>query len=387
MEPHTEPRSRKAKTVHIVGMYKCGTSWLLHCLAAHPEILAWREFDPYVASLIRESPRSNPARRIVSLLHTLTGRLDLAHGHHRFTPRPNGDSFTEFFLGTGWVPLYGKQKQQAAQRLLPTHPSAVPQVADQLFEMLEKPFRPESAPLYDPAEFHNTLGIVNFKRSSLIELMTSVLECNTSAEMPKAFYDYVTQLSDPSGLVAFKAADQIMSLQLLQRDMPNTKVVAVVRDARDAMVSAWKFEALMQTIEAPWGKNSQTRNLIEFMYAWGVRAAAIMQAASENKLLLIRYEDLHDNFSETIARVYRYIGVDWSPEAIANIRNATDFEKVSGGRKKGEEAESVVRKGIVGDWRNVLSPSQASLAWRVARRQMTALGYTREGVVTAPPQL
>ena len=72
MEPHTEPRSRKAKTVHIVGMYKCGTSWLLHCLAAHPEILAWREFDPYVASLIRESPRSNPVRKVVSLLHTLT---------------------------------------------------------------------------------------------------------------------------------------------------------------------------------------------------------------------------------------------------------------------------------------------------------------------------
>ena len=377
----------EARTVHIVGMYKCGTSWLLHCLAAHPEILAWREFDPYVAALQRQSPRNDPMLKIKSLLCTLGGRLDLAHDHPHFNPRAKEEAFSQFFLGTGWVPLYGQENRRAAQQLRPADTTALPQLADQLFQMLGKEFQPEQAARYDAAQFHNTLGIVNFKRSSMVELMTAVLECSSSEEMPKAFYDQLTRLSNPDDVVAFKAADQIMALQKLQQDMPNTKVIAVVRDARDAMVSAWKFEALMNKIEAPWSKNSQTRHLIEFMYTWGVRAAAILKAASENKLLMIRYEDLHSNFQETIARVYRYIGVDDSLTAINDIRRTTDFETVSGGRKKGEEAESVVRKGIVGDWRNVLSPSQAALAWRVARRQMTALGYTREGVVTAPPQL
>ena len=32
--------------VHIVGLYKCGTTWLLRILAAHPQVVAWREFDP-----------------------------------------------------------------------------------------------------------------------------------------------------------------------------------------------------------------------------------------------------------------------------------------------------------------------------------------------------
>ena len=377
----------QARTVHIVGMYKCGTSWLLHCLAAHPEILAWREFDPYVAALQRLGPRNDPILKIKGLLCTLGGRLDLAHDNPRFNPRAKEEAFSQFFLGRGWVPLYGQENQHAAQRLRPADTAALPQLADQLFQMLGKEFQSEQAARYDAAQFHNTLGIVNFKRSSLVELMTAVLECDSSEEMPRAFYDHVTHLSNPGDVVAFKAADQIMALQKLQRDMPNTKVIAVVRDARDAMVSAWKFEALMNRVEAPWGRNSRTRHLIEFMYTWGVRAAAILKAASENKLLMIRYEDLHSNFPETIARVYHYIGVDDSPTAINNIRRATDFETVSGGRKKGEEAESVVRKGIVGDWRNVLSPRQAALAWRVARRQMTALGYTREGVVTAPPRL
>jgi len=121
----------------------------------------------------------------------------------------------------------------------------------------------------------------------------------------------------------------------------------VVRDGRDALVSAWKYEALMHDSEAPWGaKFKAQKNLIEFMYTWGVRASAILQASNEGKLLMIRYEDLHRDFEGTMRKVYDYLGVDSSADTIASVKAVTDFEKVSGGRQKGEEAKSVVRKGI-----------------------------------------
>ncbi len=41
--------------IHIVGLYKCGSSWLLHMLAAHPQIVAWREFDVLRATHARAS--------------------------------------------------------------------------------------------------------------------------------------------------------------------------------------------------------------------------------------------------------------------------------------------------------------------------------------------
>lgn len=168
-----------------------------------------------------------------------------------------------------------------------------------------------------------------------------------------------------------------MSLRLLQEDHPKTKLIAVVRDGRDALVSAWKYEALMHDSEAPWGaKFKAQKNLIEFMYTWGVRASAILQASNEDKLLMIRYEDLHRDFEGTMGKVYDYLGVDSSAYTIAGVKAVTDFEKVSGGRQKGEEAKSVVRKGIVGDWKNELTQQQADLAWRVARRQLLALGYS-----------
>ena len=78
---------------------------------------------------------------------------------------------------------------------------------------------------------------------------------------------------------------------------------------------------------------------------------------------------------ETMGKVYDYLGVDSCADTIASVKAITDFEKVSGGRQKGEEAKSVVRKGIVGDWKNELTQQQADLAWRVARRQLLALGY------------
>ncbi|NCZ62817.1 MAG: hypothetical protein EBY62_03185, partial [Cellvibrionales bacterium] len=245
-------------------MYKCGTSWLLHCLAAHPEVIAWREFDPYVAALRRDSPRNNPFKRITSIIHTLTGRLDLAHGNHRFFPRSRAEAFTEFFLGMGWIPMFGHDNRQKAKALLPKRMEDIP----------------------TPPKFHYTLGNVNFKRSEMIELMHCIYQCDTPRDMPKAFYDYVSNLSTPDTLVAFKAADQIMSLRLLQEDHPKTKLIAVVRDGRDALVSAWKYEALMHDSEAPWGaKFKAQKNLIEFMYTWGVRASAILQASNEDKLL------------------------------------------------------------------------------------------------------
>ena len=69
-------------------MYKCGTSWLTHILAAHPEIIAWREFDviravyrnrhaPYMTRLHNRAlrglglPPRQPLRQALALRQSL----------------------------------------------------------------------------------------------------------------------------------------------------------------------------------------------------------------------------------------------------------------------------------------------------------------------------
>ena len=43
MNSTSDPAS--ASPVFIVGQYKCGTSWLLAALSAHPELIGVRELD------------------------------------------------------------------------------------------------------------------------------------------------------------------------------------------------------------------------------------------------------------------------------------------------------------------------------------------------------
>ena len=65
--------------IHIVGMYKSGTSWLLHILANHPEIIAWREFDILRAVYDYRACPPSYIRRGLNKVLRLTGlsrRLD-----------------------------------------------------------------------------------------------------------------------------------------------------------------------------------------------------------------------------------------------------------------------------------------------------------------------
>jgi len=351
-------------------MYKSGTSWLLHCLAAHPEILAWREFDPYKAAFRRRSARY--------ALYMLARRPDLAYRESQYTPRSRDDAFTDFLLGRGWAPVYGDESQLRAAALIPQSEEELPLVAEKLSGLLGMTFRPERAPLFAPEKFTFTLGIENYRRTDVLDLMLALFRCNSGRDMPTTFYRHVIGLADANAVVAFKAADQAPFLPMLMRDFPNTKAVAIVRDVRDAFVSAMKFEDLMRRVEAPWRITSRTK-LIRFVYAWRMRAAMLKAEASSGRVLVVRYEDLHSNFGDVCGQVFKYIGVDHSHETIESVRQITDFERVSGGRKRGEEAESVVRKGVVGDWKTALTPAESELAWYLARRELTALGYDRHG--------
>jgi len=60
------------------------------------------------------------------------------------------------------------------------------------------------------------------------------------------------------------------------------------------------------------------------------------------------------------------------------VANASSFESRSG-RPRGVSGESVVRKGVAGEWHGALTPRDKELAWRRAGAELTAMGYGRAG--------
>jgi hypothetical protein len=60
------------------------------------------------------------------------------------------------------------------------------------------------------------------------------------------------------------------------------------------------------------------------------------------------------------------------------VAKASAFETQSG-RPRGTSGESVMRRGIAGEWREALNTRDQALAWRVAGKELAAMGYRREG--------
>ncbi len=360
----------------MVGMYKCGTSWLLHMLAAHPQAVAWREFDAIRA--VYELRRPSLTRPLAALDYVYPRPTSTAWMQRQETslPRAPRDIFREMFLGHGWIPLMGLEKQAQASGL---DPQDLENLLDELLVLGNYRLRPQSALAIDPSDVNKALGVQSFRRGDLLELMHAVRDSQQIGDIPALFFDGLRSQLLPGTRVVTKAADQLMQLKTLKRASPEGRAIAIVRDGRDAAISARHFEALMREREAPWLTHSG--GFVRRLLGWSIRAAKLAEHAKRGDVTIIRYEDLHEDYSKICRALFLELGLDANDKAIDQTRAATDFATVTQGRARGESAEHHIRKGITGEWQEALSKSEAGLAWQLAGKSLAAFGYTQSGVV------
>jgi hypothetical protein len=353
-------------------MYKCGTSWLLHILAAHPEVIAWREFD-----IIRASHKAGKLAKVESRYDRLASYLRLPPREKKgysLVPRLTEGVVREVFCGRGWVPLMGAGGRAKADSL---DWSASEQFIDDLMLLAEANLRGDRAPLHSPGNFSRELGFRNSRRKDLLFLLDSIKGLDDMSAVPVLFWEHLQMQCEEGTHIAVKSADQVMSLHKLQELAPGSRKLAIVRDGRDAAISAGHFGQLMRKMDSPWTPSDN--QYMDRLEAWAVRANRLFEYANTNEIIIIRYEDLKRNFYEVCNRLFDQLGMPVQRDVLDEIHRKTDFTTVSGGRKPGESAENVVRKGIIGEWTEVLSESEATAAWKTAKKALQRFGYTRHG--------
>jgi len=88
------------------------------------------------------------------------------------------------------------------------------------------------------------------------------------------------------------------------------------------------------------------------------------------------YEDLHTAPEATTAKLLQFLGVDDSEASVEACLRAGSFDRLSGGRQRGDEqADAFYRKGTVGDWRNHFDDQCVNVFMQQAGATLTALGY------------
>ena len=146
-------------------------------------------------------------------------------------------------------------------------------------------------------------------------------------------------------------------LDALHAWFPAAPIFHIYRDPRDVAVSR-----LHHALRAGYpdaltpGTATQRQLLRNAAAAWRVAQERCFTFGEKHPEFFfeVSYESLLDAAGEPIKKLVRLLGVDDSPDLIERMISDNRFEKLSG-RKPGEEDKgSFFRKGIVGDWRNVL---------------------------------
>ena len=92
----------------------------------------------------------------------------------------------------------------------------------------------------------------------------------------------------------------------------------------------------------------------------------------------VRYEDLQKIPAQEIRRLLEFLGAAGSEETVRQCVRAASFEKLSKGRKRGEEdPSSFFRKGVAGDWRNVFTKEDKQIFKEAAGDLLIELGYEK----------
>ena len=176
---------------------------------------------------------------------------------------------------------------------------------------------------------------------------------------------------------------------------PGAPTVVVWRDGRDTMVSFYyhlvfdkpitskKFSDRLREdlgIENPHAIRENLPRFIEWAFQGGYPGYswADFYDAWKHRSGYVEtsYERLKADPQDELARVIEELGLGSVSDArLAEVVDEFSFSRQSNREAGEEDVTSFVRKGIVGDWKNVFSPEARKIFDRYAGEELVALGY------------
>jgi hypothetical protein len=175
-----------------------------------------------------------------------------------------------------------------------------------------------------------------------------------------------------------KTPDNIRNLEKLYAIFPAAKFIHLVRDGRDCAVSGWfhNQRSSPEWIRGSFSSLSSYALLFAREWARDLSEAGAFAERHPAACLTLRYEDLVADTEAELARVLGFLGVAADGAALAACREAGAFERLSGGRARGEEDRgSFFRNGVPGDWQLHLDATLNSTFRAAAAPWLERFGY------------
>ena len=212
-------------------------------------------------------------------------------------------------------------------------------------------------------------------------------------EYANAWYKFF-KLKKDSPFVVKETSQAIFARELIE-SYPEIKIISLVRDPRDVLLSFSNHLKLshedvfgkmisMDHFELdendPDLKEGYKRSLLG---SWSNHYLS-WKSYKGRELLFLKYEDLvknpYENFHKVLTYLKNFVPLELDSEKIRSSIKITSFENL----KKNEEDEGFIeqgmsreffRKGIIGDWKSSLKPELLKKIESKFKKEMIKLGY------------
>ena len=186
---------------------------------------------------------------------------------------------------------------------------------------------------------------------------------------------------------------------------PEAKVIHIIRDGRDVEVSwvhhKWRRSADQDGAQVLKPAEVERRDAYfsspqkiteigmfdqaELRRRAGLWSETVGGATKDGPELLgdnyteVKYESLLADTAKELKRLLIFLGAESSDDTVRRCVEKVSFERLSGGRQRGEEDPSAaLRKGIAGDWKNVFTEEDRRIFKEEAGDLLVKLGYEKD---------
>uniref|UniRef100_A0A8C6Z7R2 Sulfotransferase n=1 Tax=Nothoprocta perdicaria TaxID=30464 RepID=A0A8C6Z7R2_NOTPE len=173
---------------------------------------------------------------------------------------------------------------------------------------------------------------------------------------------------------------------LTPRDLRNKRVIYVTRNPKDVVVSYYHFTKIMSSLE----EVSDFSLFLERFLAGKVMGSSWMDHvtgwyshAQDFNILFLTYEEMKKDLRSAVLKICNFLGKQLSEEEVESVvRQAmfenmrkdprANYEKMPGHRE--EDGKCLfLRKGTVGDWKNLMTVAQSERVDEVLKKKMESL--------------
>jgi glycosyltransferase involved in cell wall biosynthesis len=207
-------------------------------------------------------------------------------------------------------------------------------------------------------------------------------------------------------VVGDRTPHHVSHLAEIRELYPRAKVIHIIRDGRDVAISnlhaVWnsardrggpvdlrpedleRRDAYLANPQAHLENGESIFSefrINELAKSW---AAIIEKGRDEGRALFrdnyleLRYERLLQDPVPELERLFAFLEVDPSLELMQRIASENSFEQMSGRKPGQEKTDSFFRKGVQGDWHNILNDRDRSAFKQHAGKLLIELGYERD---------